>query len=137
MIVIETIRSLNYCRRKGEGSFTSCAQLLYIWIRSHFWGKCESSFRCCMSTMVPVREFCQKEWPKDKKKRVVGGSSPRFGPNSHNMESSLDEPKMCALRVRRQNVGPSDGFVGSCQLCLFVHMQIVCIRTVYPDHLWT
>ena len=31
-IVAETIRSLNYCRRKGERSFISCAQLLYIWI---------------------------------------------------------------------------------------------------------
>ena len=29
-IVAETIRSLNYCRRKDEESFISCAQLLYI-----------------------------------------------------------------------------------------------------------
>ena len=65
IIVAETIRSLNYYRRKDEGSFIGCAQLLYIWIRSHFWGKCEASLRFCMSTMVPVREFCQKEWPKD------------------------------------------------------------------------
>ena len=35
-IVVETIRSLNYCRRKSEWSFIGCAQLLYIWIRSHF-----------------------------------------------------------------------------------------------------
>ena len=35
-IVVETIRSLNFCRRKGEGDFIGCAQLLYIWIRSHF-----------------------------------------------------------------------------------------------------
>ena len=56
-IVVETIRSLNYCRRKGKGSFIGCTQLLYIWIWSHFWGKCEASLRFCMSTMVPVREF--------------------------------------------------------------------------------
>ena len=56
---------LNYCRRKGEGDFIGCAQLLYIWIRSHFWGKCEASLRFCMSTMVPIKEFCQKQWPKD------------------------------------------------------------------------
>ena len=31
-IIVETIRSLNYCRRKGEGNFIGCAQLLYIWI---------------------------------------------------------------------------------------------------------
>ena len=64
-IIVETIRSLNYCRRKGEGNFIGCAQLLYIWIRSHFWGKCEASLRFCMSTMVSIREFCQKKWPKD------------------------------------------------------------------------
>ena len=60
-IVVETIRSLNYCRRKGKGDFIGCAQLLYIWIQSHFWGKCEASLRFCMSTMVLVIEFCQKE----------------------------------------------------------------------------
>ena len=59
-IVPETIRSLNYYRRKDERSFTGCVQLLYIWIRSHCWGKCEASFRFCMSIMVSVREFCQK-----------------------------------------------------------------------------
>ena len=36
IIVAETIRSLNYCRTKGKGSFIGCAQLLYIWVRSHF-----------------------------------------------------------------------------------------------------
>ena len=64
-IVVETIRSLNYCRGKGKGDFIGCVQLLYIWIRSHFWGKCEASLRFCMSTMVLVRDFCQKEWSKD------------------------------------------------------------------------
>ena len=64
-ILAETIRSLNYCRRKREGDFIGCAQLLYIWIRSHFWDKCEASLRFCMSTMVSVKEFCQKQWPKD------------------------------------------------------------------------
>ena len=64
-IIVETIRSLNYYKRKGEVNFISCAQLLYIWIRSHFWGKCEVSFKFCMSTMIPIKEFCQKEWSKD------------------------------------------------------------------------
>ena len=35
-IVAKTIRSLNFCRRKGEGNFIGYAQLLYMWIRSHF-----------------------------------------------------------------------------------------------------
>ena len=64
-IIVETIRSLNYCIRKGKGDFIGCVQLLYIWIQSRFWGKCEVSLRFCMSIMVMVREFCQKEWPKD------------------------------------------------------------------------
>ena len=64
-IIVETIRSLNYCRWKDEGDFIGCAQLLHIWIQSHFWGKCEASLRFCMSTMVLVRDFCQKEWSKD------------------------------------------------------------------------
>ena len=65
IIIAETIRSLNYYRRKREGNFIGCVQLLYIWIRSHFWDKCETSLKFCMSTMVPVKEFCQKKWPKD------------------------------------------------------------------------
>ncbi|EOY04333.1 Uncharacterized protein TCM_019620 [Theobroma cacao] len=35
-ILAETLRSLNYCRRKGEGRFVGCSQLLSIWIASHF-----------------------------------------------------------------------------------------------------
>ena len=35
-ILAKTIRSLNYYRRKREGDFIGCAQLLYIWIRSPF-----------------------------------------------------------------------------------------------------
>ena len=30
VIIAETFRSLNYCRRNHEGSFVGCAQLLYI-----------------------------------------------------------------------------------------------------------
>ncbi|KAH1032369.1 hypothetical protein J1N35_044543 [Gossypium stocksii] len=36
-ILAETFRSLSSYRRKGEGRFIGCAQLLYIWILSHFW----------------------------------------------------------------------------------------------------
>ena len=34
-IIVKTIRSLNFCRKKGEGQFIKCEQLLYIWITSH------------------------------------------------------------------------------------------------------
>ena len=33
-IIAETIRSLNFYRRKGEGNFIGCAQLLYMWIEA-------------------------------------------------------------------------------------------------------
>ena len=35
-IIAETIRSLNFYHKKGEGQFIGCVQLLYVWIRSHF-----------------------------------------------------------------------------------------------------
>ncbi|KAG8485298.1 hypothetical protein CXB51_021825 [Gossypium anomalum] len=36
-ILAETFRSLNACRRAGEGRFIGCAQLLLAWFHSHFW----------------------------------------------------------------------------------------------------
>ncbi|KAG8490249.1 hypothetical protein CXB51_015532 [Gossypium anomalum] len=36
-ILAETFRSLSSYRRKGEGRFIGCAQLLNVWILSHFW----------------------------------------------------------------------------------------------------
>ncbi|MBA0672320.1 hypothetical protein Goklo_024638 [Gossypium klotzschianum] len=36
-ILAETFRSLNACRRAGEGGFIGCAQLLLAWFHSHFW----------------------------------------------------------------------------------------------------
>ncbi|XP_016683855.2 uncharacterized protein [Gossypium hirsutum] len=37
VILAETFRSLNACRRAGEGRFIGCAQLLLGWFHSHFW----------------------------------------------------------------------------------------------------
>ena len=42
----------------------------------------------------------------------MGSSSPGFGLRSRNMESTMDEPKRCALRMWRQNVGSFVGIVG-------------------------
>ncbi|MFQ6654600.1 hypothetical protein Gotur_025516 [Gossypium turneri] len=36
-ILAETFKSLNECRRAGEGRFIGCAQLLLAWFHSHFW----------------------------------------------------------------------------------------------------
>ena len=61
-ILAETIRSLSFCRKKGEGRFVGCAQMLYVWIRSHFWGEHNFRFQHCFTTFVPIEEFCKKEW---------------------------------------------------------------------------
>ncbi|MFQ6656353.1 hypothetical protein Gotur_026495 [Gossypium turneri] len=37
VILAETFRSLNACRRAGEGRFFGCAQLPLAWFHSHFW----------------------------------------------------------------------------------------------------
>ncbi|MBA0671008.1 hypothetical protein Goklo_025522, partial [Gossypium klotzschianum] len=37
VILVETFRLLNTCRRAGEGRFIRCAQLLLAWFHSHFW----------------------------------------------------------------------------------------------------
>ncbi|MFQ6624555.1 hypothetical protein Gotur_003439 [Gossypium turneri] len=36
-ILAKTFRSLNECRRAGEGRFIGCVQLLLAWFYSHFW----------------------------------------------------------------------------------------------------
>ncbi|MBA0575519.1 hypothetical protein Golob_024537 [Gossypium lobatum] len=36
-ILAETFRSLNACRKAGEGRFIECAKLLLAWFHSHFW----------------------------------------------------------------------------------------------------
>ena len=48
---------------------------------------------------IPVKEFCQKKMVERSDKRVVGSSFSRFGSGSRNMESPVDEPRMCALRM--------------------------------------
>ena len=35
-IVVETLRTLNFCRRNGNRDLTCCIQMMYVWIRSHF-----------------------------------------------------------------------------------------------------
>ena len=62
-IVAKTIRSLNFFRIKGEGHFFGCVQLLYLWIKSHFWGTYMKPLKYYMDTFVPLNEFTKKEWP--------------------------------------------------------------------------
>ncbi|XVF23419.1 hypothetical protein REPUB_Repub13aG0036300 [Reevesia pubescens] len=62
-IVAETIRTLNFCKRKGKGRLLACTQLLYIWVQSHFWGAQKVLICPYSGTCIPIKEFLKKEWP--------------------------------------------------------------------------
>ncbi|XVF07233.1 hypothetical protein REPUB_Repub06bG0121100 [Reevesia pubescens] len=59
-IMTETIRTLNFCRKKRKGRLTACTQLVYIWIQSHFWGK--QKILVFLYPCILIREFRKKEW---------------------------------------------------------------------------
>ncbi|MBA0756279.1 hypothetical protein Gogos_022098 [Gossypium gossypioides] len=64
-ILAETFRSLSSCRRKGEGRFIGCAQLLNVWIFSHFWKVDHTPFHMFSKTFAPLEAFLKNDWPKD------------------------------------------------------------------------
>ncbi|MBA0818723.1 hypothetical protein Gohar_003736, partial [Gossypium harknessii] len=45
VILTETFRLLNACRRVGEGRFIGCAQLLLAWFHNRFWKVDKVSYR--------------------------------------------------------------------------------------------
>ncbi|KAL1102002.1 hypothetical protein V6Z11_D05G334500 [Gossypium hirsutum] len=56
-ILAETFRSLNACRRAGEGRFIGCAQLLIAWFHSHFWKVDKVSYRVFSEHYSPLKEI--------------------------------------------------------------------------------
>ncbi|MBA0707588.1 hypothetical protein Golax_019621 [Gossypium laxum] len=56
-ILAETFRSLNPCRRTGEGRFIGCAQLLLVWFHSHFWKVDKVSYRVFSENYSPLKEL--------------------------------------------------------------------------------
>ncbi|MFQ6634804.1 hypothetical protein Gotur_011851 [Gossypium turneri] len=56
-ILAETFRSLNACRRTGEGRFIGCAQLLLAWFHSHFWKVEKVSYRVFSDSYSPLEEL--------------------------------------------------------------------------------
>ncbi|XP_052484772.1 uncharacterized protein LOC105795636 [Gossypium raimondii] len=56
-ILAETFRSLNACRRAGEGRFIGCAQLLLAWFHSHFWKVEKISYRVFSDSYSPLEEL--------------------------------------------------------------------------------
>ncbi|KAL4366639.1 hypothetical protein GQ457_05G019660 [Hibiscus cannabinus] len=62
-ILAETFISLNACRELEGGRFRGCAQLLYVWIRSHFWKTPKPVLPGIRSMYFsPLREFLATEW---------------------------------------------------------------------------
>ncbi|KAG8492229.1 hypothetical protein CXB51_009894 [Gossypium anomalum] len=64
-ILAETFRSLNSCRKMGKGRFIRCAQLLNVWILSHFWKVERTPFHMFSKTFSPLEAYLKKEWPKE------------------------------------------------------------------------
>ncbi|MFQ6627969.1 hypothetical protein Gotur_007271 [Gossypium turneri] len=58
-------KSLSSCRRKGEGSFIGCAQLLNAWIFSHFWKVKRTPFHMFSKTLALLVAYLEKYWPRD------------------------------------------------------------------------
>ncbi|MBA0700417.1 hypothetical protein Goari_021977, partial [Gossypium aridum] len=56
-ILAETFRSLNECRRAGEGIFLGCAQLLLAWLHSHFWKVDKVSYRVFSENFSPLKDI--------------------------------------------------------------------------------
>ncbi|MBA0876122.1 hypothetical protein Goshw_003771 [Gossypium schwendimanii] len=57
VILAETFRSLNACRRRGEGRFIECAQLLLAWFHSHFWKIDKVLYRVFFDNYSPLKEI--------------------------------------------------------------------------------
>ncbi|MBA0666258.1 hypothetical protein Goklo_002692 [Gossypium klotzschianum] len=56
VVLVETIISLNFIRRKGDEHFLGCTQLLFLWMKSNFWCVIIPSTR-------PIEEFLEIECP--------------------------------------------------------------------------
>ncbi|XP_052477242.1 uncharacterized protein LOC128032611 [Gossypium raimondii] len=56
-ILAETFRSLNACRKAGEGRFIGCAQLLLAWFHIHFWKVEKVSYRVFSDSYSPLGEL--------------------------------------------------------------------------------
>ncbi|GMI90005.1 hypothetical protein HRI_002669800 [Hibiscus trionum] len=69
-ILTETFMSLNASRKHKEGSFRGCAQLLQVWIQSHFWKTPKKVLPdICLEGFSPLQEYLAKEWREDFNKK--------------------------------------------------------------------
>ncbi|MBA0754677.1 hypothetical protein Gogos_020616 [Gossypium gossypioides] len=56
-ILAETFRSLNACRKVGEGRFIGYVQLLLEWFHGHFWKVEKVSYRVFSDSYSPLEEL--------------------------------------------------------------------------------
>ncbi|XP_012477706.1 uncharacterized protein LOC105793332 [Gossypium raimondii] len=57
VILAETFRYLNACRRAGEDKFIGCAQLLIAWFYIHFWKVYKVSYQVFSGHYSPLKEI--------------------------------------------------------------------------------
>ncbi|PPD86647.1 hypothetical protein GOBAR_DD16416 [Gossypium barbadense] len=62
-ILAETIISLNFIRRKGDRRFLGCAQLLFVWMKSHFMCLYKLFLQVFVPSTRPIEEFLESERP--------------------------------------------------------------------------
>ncbi|MBA0739508.1 hypothetical protein Gogos_012771 [Gossypium gossypioides] len=61
-VLAETIISLNFIRRKWDRHFLGCAQLLFIWMKSHFRCLYKHFRQVFVPSTRPIEEFLESEW---------------------------------------------------------------------------
>ncbi|MBA0700678.1 hypothetical protein Goari_022000 [Gossypium aridum] len=62
-VLVETIISLNFIRRKGDGRLLGCAQLLFVWMKNHFRCFYKRFRQVFVPSTRPIEEFLESEWP--------------------------------------------------------------------------
>ncbi|MBA0749571.1 hypothetical protein Gogos_003482, partial [Gossypium gossypioides] len=74
VVLAETIISFNIIRRKGDGHFLGCAQLLFVWMKSHFRCLCKFFCQVFVPSTRPIKEFLESKWPPNQSIEEWGGS---------------------------------------------------------------
>ncbi|XP_040964575.1 uncharacterized protein [Gossypium hirsutum] len=121
-ILAETFRSLNACRRAGEGRFIGCVQLLLAWFHSHFWKVDKISYRGAVgyAPLLVLRQYgsrqfvpathglakCEFLYRGDNYKKKVNEISEAWN-QPHKMKrlsvGSMTSPKYSEWRSKRVN----------------------------------
>ncbi|MFQ6648044.1 hypothetical protein Gotur_021856 [Gossypium turneri] len=62
-VLVETIISLNFIRRKGDEHFLGCTQLLFLCMKSNFRCVYKRFRQVFVPSTRPIEEFLEIEWP--------------------------------------------------------------------------